>query len=249
MSSIIKAIIIDDESPARELIRAYLKESSDVIIIDECVNGFEGAKAVNDKKPDLIFLDIQMPKVNGFEMLELLDHQPEIIFSTAFDQYALKAFEIHAADYLLKPYSEERFYEALATAKDRIQKSEKSLPLRRISESARPENSMQRIVVKNGNQIDVVSINDVEYFEAQDDYVMIYGSGKKMLKQQTMKFFEASLPSDKFVRIHRSFLINVQYLVKIEKYTKDTHLAFLESGAELSVSASGYTRLKEIMEF
>ena len=207
----IGAVIIDDEQPARELIKVYLQDHQEITIIGEAENGFEGAKLINELSPDLVFLDIQMPKIDGFELLELLDYQPSIIFCTAYDQYAIKAFDKNALDYLLKPFSKSRFKEAIAKIKLPKAKEEK-LSLPTPQEYRRP---LSRIVVKDRKEIVIIDVEKIHYLEAQDDYVEIHTANGKWLKQQTMKYFAEALDESKFVRIHRKYILNLNELAKL----------------------------------
>lgn len=243
----IKAVIIDDEKLARDVIKAYLK-NTDVEIVAECPNGFEGIKAINEHHPDLIFLDIQMPKLTGFEMLELIENPPIVIFSTAFDQYAIKAFELNAADYLLKPYNQQRFQSALEKALYKIEKPDNAAE--KVVNTHREQlEELERIVIRSGNNILIIPINDIDFFEAQDDYVSIHTGGKKYLKQMTLKWLEDVLPSDRFVRIHRSFIVAVDAIDKLEAYSKDAYIAKLKNGETVSVSRMGYGKLKDTLDF
>lgn len=250
MKEDIKVIIIDDEKLARDIIRENLNRFPEFNIISECSNGFEALKAINENSPDLIFLDIQMPKITGFELLELLEKPPVIIFSTAFDQYALKAFEVNATDYLMKPFSEERFNDAVKKAKIALQNKENvennlnSL----ISHNDENTESINRIVVKKGTKISILSLDKISHLEAQDDYVMLYTTEGKFLKQKTMKYFEDHLPAENFIRVHRSYIFNLDFMKQIELYEKDTRKVILKDGTALPVSKTGYQRLKEIME-
>lgn len=241
-----KAIIIDDEPLARSIIREYLQSYSQIEIMQECNDGFEGIKAIMQHQPDLIFLDVQMPKINGFEMLELVDQPPSVIFTTAFDEYAIKAFETHAIDYLLKPFSKERFDKAIQKWMD--QKSpvinNQSLLLSTVAES--PQQS-QRIVVKTGGKIQIIPVHDINYLEAADDYVKINTKKGVFLKNKTMSHFEQVLDAQQFVRTHRSFIINVSMINRIDPYEKDNHIAVLQSGAKIPVSKTGYSKLKGIL--
>lgn len=243
----IRTIIIDDESPARDLIRHYLKTYSEIEILGEFQDGFEGARAIRELKPDLVFLDIQMPKLTGFEMLELVEDPPVIIFSTAYDQYALQAFEIHAADYLLKPYSADRFDAAVRKAIDRVkERSQAPGPVPAILNSLEENPEMlQRIAVKNRHKIDVIPVGEILYIEAEDDYVMIHTGNGKYLKEKTMKFMEAHLDPSRFVRIHRSFIVNADYIQRLEIYEKESYAVLLKNGKSLKASTSGYKLLKE----
>lgn len=248
MSKKLKVVIIDDEKLARDLIRSFLSAYSSMEIAAECENGFEGIKSINEYKPDLVFLDIQMPKLNGFEMLELIDEDLNIIFSTAYDQYALKAFEVNAADYLLKPFSRERFDEAVKRVIDRIEKSEPAAKsTKELADNFVSKNEiLKRIVVKKNQKIEIIPVDQILYLEAQDDYVKIITKDGSSLKQNRMKFFEVHLP-DSFVRIHRSFLVNLNYVKQIDLIGKDSHAVMLKDGKQLPVSKSGYSKLKEMI--
>lgn len=240
------AVLIDDEPLARLIVKEYLQPHSDIEIIAECNDGFEGVKAINQHRPDLVFLDIQMPKINGFEMLELLEQPPAVIFTTAFDEYAIKAFETHAVDYLLKPFSQERFDKALEKFKSGTgQQKEATVQL--LHDSPRLSSQSERIVVKNGGKIKIIPLPSIQYLEAADDYVKIVTAEGGFLKAKTMSFYEKNLPADSFVRIHRSYLVNVQEITRIDPYEKESHLAILKSGARLPVSKSGYAKLKTIL--
>lgn len=237
-----KAIIIDDEALARENIENHLNEFSAIKVVAECTNGFEGFKAINAHQPELVFLDIQMPKINGFEMLELIEDKPQIIFTTAFDEYALKAFETGAVDYLLKPFPEERFNRAVEKYLDQG-KTATERPVEDYTQDM-PERQ-NRIVVKDGNEIQIIPAEQICYIEAYDDYVKIHTDGKKHLKSTTMKFLEKSLNPKLFIRVHRSYIINTNELTKIEPYKKNSHIAILKNGEQVPISRAGYTRLKD----
>lgn len=247
----IKAIIIDDENLARELIKAYLGKFDQIEVLKECEDGFQGLKAIQELQPDLIFLDIQMPKITGFEMLELLDQPPVVIFSTAFDQYAIKAFEMNATDYLLKPYSEGRFQEAVNKALTKIGNQEHlKQEARQVTEAVRTqEDQIDRIVVKTGNKIQILPIESIHHFEAQDDYVAIHAEAGKFLKLMRMKHLESGLPNNEFIRIHRSHIVNVKMIEKLELYEKDSYLLTLKNGTQLPVSRSGHSKLKEVLKY
>jgi two-component system, LytTR family, response regulator len=238
-----KVIIIDDEPLARSIVKEYLQSYSDVDIVAECGDGFEGMKAIVQYEPELIFLDIQMPKINGFEMLELIENAPAVIFTTAFDEFAIKAFELNATDYLLKPFSKERFNKAVQKY---LNKSPVSSPQPVIETAAQSPEQQNRIVVKDGNKIKIIPVNQIHYLEAADDYVKIVTAEGSFLKKRTMNFFEQSLGIYQFVRIHRSYIVNTQLITRIDAYEKDSHLVLLNTGAKLPVSKSGYTRLKEV---
>lgn len=247
----IRTIIIEDESPARDLLRYYLKDHSDIEIIAECPDGFTGLKTITDLKPDLIFLDIQMPKLTGFEMLELIEEKPEIIFTTAYDEFAIKAFELNAADYLLKPFHKERLQEAIQKVREKMAAGNVSKKAVADLISKRPENSapISRIVVRKANAINIIPIEKIRYVAAEDDYVMIYHLDGKALKQQTMKYYEDNLPHEDFVRVHRSYILRISEIKKIEPYGKDNHVAVLHGGEKIPVSRSGFSHLKEELGF
>lgn len=246
----ISVLIIDDESLARELVKKYLSDNPDIEILGECENGFDALKAIQELKPDLLFLDIQMPKIDGFELLEVLDPKPEIIFTTAFDQYAIRAFEMNAVDYLLKPFSKERLDQALDKAKGRIfaakDASPAVSPLQKLQQQVDDDRkTIERVVTRLGSKITVIPVEKIWYIEAADDYVMIWSELGNHLKEKTMKYFEEHLPQGQFIRTHRSNIINISQVLSLELYTKDSYLAIMKSGARLKVSAEGYRRLKE----
>lgn len=244
-----KALIIDDEELARELVKNYVKEVDDLCIISECENGFDGIKAIQELKPDLVFLDIQMPKINGFEMLEILDEIPEVIFITAHNQFAIKAFELNAVDYLLKPYSKERLLSAVEKAINKIKSKEKGAEnVKKLLQEPLTE-KLERIVVKSGSKIKVVPVQKINYLEAQDDYVMIYTDEGKHLKQATMKYFEDNMDPTVFIRIHRSYIVRIDQVVQLEPYSKDNYAAKLKNGTVIRVSKSGLKVLKEKLHF
>ena len=241
-----KIITIDDEPLARSIVKEYLQKYAEMEIVQECNDGFEGFKAIQQYQPDLIFLDIQMPKINGFEMLELLDQAPAVIFTTAFDEYAIKAFEAHAVDYLLKPFSQERFDKAIQKWKEQKVGSQKNTEELLETASHSPSQS-QRIVVKTGTKIKIIPVHDVQYLEADDDYVSIHTQEGSFLKNKTMSFFEQTLDPRQFVRVHRSYILSVQQITRIDPYEKDAHIAILKSGAKIPVSKTGYVKLKAVL--
>ncbi|WP_436515337.1 LytR/AlgR family response regulator transcription factor [Ekhidna sp. To15] len=247
----IKTLIIDDEHLARQIIRNYLNEYDEIELVGECSDGFEGFKQINELKPDLVFLDVMMPKLTGFEMLELIENPPVIIFSTAYDQYAIKAFEQNAVDYLLKPYAKDRFVEALKKAKSKL--ASKQINSESLSQVLEQQNermeTLTRVAVRTGTKIHIVAVDKIKYLEAQDDYVKLYTEEGNFLKQQTMKFYEGHLPEDDFIRIHRSYIIRLKQISRVELMGKDTHVVLLEDGTQLSVSRSGYAKLKESLDF
>jgi two-component system, LytTR family, response regulator len=244
----IRTILIDDEPLARSIVKEYLQSYSQVQVLQECNDGFEGVKAIMQHQPDLIFLDIQMPKINGFEMLELIEEPPAVIFTTAFDEYAIKAFETHAVDYLLKPFSKGRFDKAmekfLNQSSLQLQKKATGNFLQSINELPAQQ---ERIVVKNGGKIKIIPVSEIQYLEAADDYVKIFTAEGSYLKNKTMGFFESSLPQNEFVRTHRSYIINVKEITRIDPYEKENHLAILRSGARIPVSKNGYGKLKIVL--
>jgi len=245
----IRAILVDDEDLARQILREYLSQEEDVEIVAECNNGFDAVKAIAEWKPDLAFLDVQMPKLDGFEVLELVDSDLAVVFVTAYDQYAMKAFDAAAVDYLLKPFDASRLRAALKKARRRLGERAPGPRAAELKQAARPPGQWpERIVVKDGARVHIIPVTQLEYAEAQDDYVALHSAGKSYLKQQTISSLEESLDPARFVRVHRSFLINLERVSKIEPYTKDSRLAILSSGAQVPVSRAGYLRLKEAME-
>jgi len=248
-----KVIIIEDEAPAREIVKTFLKNHSDIELCAEYSDGFSGIKGIKEHKPDLIFLDVQMPKITGFEMLELMDEHPEIIFTTAYDQYAIKAFEMNAVDYLLKPFARDRFDQALEKARIKIATNKKeasSETAKKVIETLDEKTeTLHRIVVKKGGDIHVVPIEDLIYIEAQDDYVMLYTKNGKFLKEKTMKYYESHLDQNLFVRVHRSYIVKVDEVKRLEPYGKSSYIAILSNDNKANVSLSGYKKLKEVLSF
>jgi len=242
-----KAIIVDDEPLARSVIKEYLQQHAGIQVLHECNDGFEGIKAIMQHQPDVIFLDIQMPKINGFEMLELVEQPPAVIFTTAFDEYAIRAFESHAVDYLLKPFSQERFDKAIEKWMERESPAAGPATQALLDEVAQSPQQNQRIVVKIGNKIKIIPIDDVHYLEAADDYVKIHTKEGAFLKTKTMSHFEKILNAQQFVRTHRSFMVNVQLVTRIDPYEKESYLAQLKTGAQVPVSKSGYSKLKIVL--
>lgn len=238
-----KAIIIDDEPLARMMVKEYLQAYPHITVVEECNDGFEGLKAIQQHQPDLIFLDIQMPKINGFEMLELIDDPPLVIFTTAFEEYAIRAFDAHAADYLLKPFSKERF--AKAMQKLQLQRTNATQAV--VEMALQSPAQSNRIVVKDNGKIKIIPVAQVQYLEAADDYVKIIAAEGNFLKKKTMQYFEDSLPPQEFIRIHRSYIINAQLITRIDLHEKDSHLVLLTTGARLPVSKAGYGKLKEVL--
>jgi two-component system LytT family response regulator len=241
----IKAIIIDDEPLAREVVKEYLLAFPQVQVLQECNDGFEGLKAIQQHQPDILFLDIQMPKINGFEMLELVENLPAVIFTTAFEEHAIRAFEVNAVDYLLKPFSKDRFEKALQKWLDRraTDPPQQTAQLLESASASLPTQS-NRIVVKINGKIKIIPVQDIHYLEAADDYVKIITQEGAFLKNKTMSFFEQTLDPQQFARVHRSYILNVNQVTRIEPYEKENHLAILRTGAKVPVSKTGYPRLK-----
>ena len=225
------------------MVKEYLQAYPHITVVEECNDGFEGLKAIQQHQPDLIFLDIQMPKINGFEMLELLDDPPLVIFTTAFEEYAIRAFDAHAADYLLKPFSKERF--AKAMQKLQLQRTNATQAV--VEMALQSPAQSNRIVVKDNGKIKIIPVAQVQYLEAADDYVKIIAAEGNFLKKKTMQYFEDSLPPQEFIRIHRSYIINAQLITRIDLHEKDSHLVLLTTGARLPVSKAGYGKLKEVL--
>jgi two-component system LytT family response regulator len=250
----ITAVLIDDEPLARLIVREYLETYPNITVLQECNDGFEGLKAIQQFHPDLIFLDIQMPKINGFEMLELVEDPPAVIFTTAFDEYAIRAFETHAVDYLLKPFSKERFDKALRKWMDQYEPAFAATPepapahqQSLLDTAAESPAQQQRVVVKTAGKIKIIPIEDIHYLEAADDYVKIHTHNGAFLKNRTMGYFEKVLDPNRFVRTHRSYIINIQQVTRIDPYEKDSHLCVLSSGAQVPVSKAGYVKLRAVL--
>jgi two-component system LytT family response regulator len=270
----LRAVIVDDEAPARNLLREYLGADPGIAVVAECANGFEAVKRIGELSPDLVFLDVQMPKLDGFEVLELIGPGPAVVFVTAYDEYALKAFEVHAVDYLLKPFARERLVEALARVRVRIAAApgrrgsslqpapgrsehapapdaeaiEEPSAVARLTAAARPPGQfVERLLVKDGANVHVIPVDTIDYLEAQDDYVAIHAGGKSHLKAGTLSDISAGLDPDRFVRIHRSYVLNIERIGKLELYAKDSRMVTLKNGNELPVSRAGYSRLKELL--
>jgi two-component system, LytTR family, response regulator len=245
----IRTLIIEDEELARKLLRTYLNDYPELEILGECQNGFEGVKSINELKPDLIFLDIQMPKITGFEMLELIDHHPEIIFTTAYDQFALKAFEYNAADYLLKPFSKERLQGALEKVREKLVKQTDHEDIVEKMNNFPREEFLDRVVVKDRHKIHIIPADQIRYIESLDDYVLIYTHEGRFMKQKTMHYFESALDPHNFARIHRSYIVRVDQIAQLQQYEKESYIAILHDKTKLKVSKSGYKNLKEMLNF
>jgi len=246
----LRAIIVEDEKPARELVKAFLKNHENIELVCECDNGFDGVKAINEMKPDLVFLDIQMPKLTGFEMIELLDEVPDVIFTTAFDQYAIKAFELSAVDYLMKPFSKQRFSEAIEKVYHRLSQKDEKPKIKEFANKVKENTEeIERIFVKTGSKIDVVPVQEIVRIESEDDYVEIFTPKGKFLKKETMNYLEKVMPKDTFVRVHRSSIINLNQIQKIEKYGKDSSMVILKDGSRVNVSKSRIKDLRSQLGF
>jgi two-component system LytT family response regulator len=250
----LRVIIVDDEPLARAVVREYLGAQPGVTIVAECGNGFDAVKAVTELAPDLMFLDVQMPKLDGFEVLELLGRAVPVIFTTAYDKYALRAFDVHAVDYLLKPFSEERLGEALSRARGRRAGREGEdaghapLDIGGVLAAARPRSGpLERVLIRDGAQVHVIPAERIDFVEAQDDYVCFVADGKSFLKDQTMAAVEEALDPARFVRIHRSYLLNIERIARVELYAKDSRIAILRDGRKLPVSRAGYQRLSRLL--
>ncbi|HSO23628.1 MAG TPA: response regulator [Chondromyces sp.] len=244
----LRVIVVDDEGPARQLLREYLADVAGVTLIAECGNGFEAVKAAAELAPDLMLLDIQMPKLDGFEVVELLGDDVPVIFVTAHDEHALRAFEVHAVDYLLKPVSAERLAEAVERARERIGRGEPAAPLEELAEDAQPERgTLERILIRDGSEVRVVPVDAVDFIEARDDAVAIHSGSAVHLKAQRLAALEARLDPSRFVRVHRSYILNVERLRSLELYAKDSRIAILADGRKVPVSRAGYQRLRELL--
>jgi two-component system, LytTR family, response regulator len=248
----IRAVIVDDEELARQVLREFISAHAEIELIAECANGFEAVKIVSEQKPDLMFLDIQMPKLDGFEVLELIGNDTAVVFVTAYDSYAIKAFEVHAVDYLLKPFGADRFEASLKRAKERLAgKLPETAPsaATELAVAARPPAQfLDRIAVRDGTRVYIIPLAKLDYAEAQDDYVALAAEGKKHLKQQTISSLESALDPSRFMRIHRSYIVNLERVAKVEPYGKDSHIAVLANGTQLPVSRAGYARLRAFLD-
>jgi two-component system LytT family response regulator len=246
-------MLVDDEAPARALLREYLAAHPDVEVVAECANGFEAVKRIGETAPDVVFLDVQMPRLDGFEVLELITPGPAVVFCTAYDEFALRAFEVHAVDYLLKPFGRERLAESLARVRERLALRSAGRPATEASASAlasaarAPGHFAERVIVRDGPDIHVIPISSVDYLEAQDDYVAIHAGAKSWLKQQPLSDLAATLDPARFVRVHRSFVLNLDRIARLEPYAKDSRVAVLKDGRQVPVSRGGYQRLREQM--
>ncbi len=240
-------MIVDDEAPARAVLAEFLADYPQFTLVAECANGYEALKVYAERRPELLFLDIQMPKLDGFEVLELLDSgteaKPKVVFVTAYDEYALRAFEVHAIDYLLKPFSAARFAEVVAHAEQMVRRNEPQA----VAALAGTRRPLQRIAFRDGGSIEVVPVQRIDYIEAQDDYVHVHAKGRRYVKQQTLTELEQLLDPARFVRIHRSYVVNLESLLKVEPYAKDSRVVVLRDDTRIPVSRAGFERLKGIL--
>ena len=242
------AVIVDDEELARAVVREMLKGHRDIEVLAECANGFEAVKVVSERHPDLLFLDIQMPKLDGFEVLELIGPEIAVVFVTAYDEHALRAFEVHAVDYLLKPVALDRFEAALVRARQRIGNPTAPAATELVASARKPGEFAERLVVKDGSKVQIIPVAKLDCVEAQDDYVALATQGKRHLKQQTISSIEAMLDPKTFLRTHRSYIVNLERIARVEPYGKDSHIAILQDGNRLPVSRSGYARLRSMLD-
>lgn len=247
MNDSITVLIVDDEAPARAIVREYLGDYPQFVVAAECANGYEAVKAVGEHRPDLIFLDIQMPKLDGFEVLDLLETKPQVVFVTAYDEYAIRAFQVHAIDYLLKPFTAARFAEVVAHAEEMVRRREGESRENVASATSSIRKPLQRIAFRDGATIDVVPVQRIDYIEAQDDYLHVWSRGQRYVKQQTLGELEALLDPTRFIRVHRSYIVNLESLARVEPYAKDSRVALLKDGTRIPVSRAGYERLKGLL--
>lgn len=230
------------------LVRKFLEDFSEIEVLGECADGFTAVKSINEHNPDLIFLDVQMPKLSGFELLEIIEHKPQVIFTTAYDSYAIKAFDENAVDYLLKPFSRERFADAVKKVVGRIASQTEQNFTEVIALAEEKTEILQRIAVKSGSKIEIIAIGDIVYLESEGDYVMIHTKEGKFLKEKTMKYFEQHLDPDTFIRIHRSYIININEISRIELFEKESYIVKLKNGDQVKASSSGYKALKDALK-
>jgi two-component system LytT family response regulator len=244
-----RILIVDDEALAREFLIEQLAGIPGTEVIGQAANGFEAVKLTEELSPELLLLDVQMPKLSGFEVLELLGPRaPRVIFVTAFDEFALRAFEVHAIDYLLKPVEPARLAAACARAQANIASGAAATSPETLAAAARPPGrSLERVLIRENARVHVLPVELLDFIEAQDDYLSFATGGKRLRKQQTLTDIEAQLDPARFVRIHRSFLLNIERLARIEPYAKDSWLAILQDGTRLPLSRKGYQRLRELI--
>jgi two-component system, LytTR family, response regulator len=208
VSAALRVLVVDDEALARQVLREYLEGIAGVEILGECANGFDAVKAIAERSPDLVFLDVQMPKLDGFEVLELAGRATPVVFVTAYDEFAVRAFEVHAVDYLLKPISPERVSEAIERARARLGRPAEPVPVAALRAEGRMPAPLERILVRDGTRVHVIDLDDLDFVQAQDDYVCFHAAGKEYLKEQPLAEVEELLEATRFVRIHRSFILS-----------------------------------------
>jgi len=250
-----RVLIVDDEDLARAVLRELLAAHPEVEIVGEAANGFAAVKLAEELAPDLLFLDIQMPKLSGFEVMELLGEKVAVIFVTAYDEFALKAFDVHAVDYLLKPVEPARLGEAIERAAARLAQDRarpSGVPIRpsaaAVAAAAQPPGRpIERVLIREEGRVHVLPLGKIDFIEAKDDYLSFAVAGKRLLKQQTMGELEAQLDGSRFVRVHRSYLLNIERLARLELYAKDSWIAILADGTRIPVSRTGHARLKELL--
>lgn len=245
LREVLRVVIVDDEEPARLAVRQHLETIGGAEVVAECANGFEAIKAVAEHKPDVMLLDVQMPKLDGFDVLEVVGRDVPVVFITAYDEFALRAFEVHAVDYLMKPFAPERLQEALDRVRSRQAATVTPAQLR--AAARKPGTPLDRVIIRDGADVHVLSVGKIDYVEAQDDYVAFHTAGRSLLKEQTLAELETQLDVRRFVRIHRSYLLNIERLGKVELYAKDSRVAILHDGTKLPVSRAGYQRLQQLL--
>jgi len=243
----LRVVIVDDEPLARVVVREYITMHPGVEVVAECANGFEAVKAVSELSPDLVFLDVQMPKLSGFEVLELIGRQVPVVFTTAYDQYALRAFDVHAIDYLLKPFNEQRFAEALARARERLAARDTAPVDALVSETRAKQTPLERVLIRDGSQVHVLPVDKIDYVEAQDDYVAFRSEGKSYLKDQTLGVTEALLDPARFVRIHRSTIVNIARVQRLERRPYGDYEVVLVGGTRLRMSRARRKALERLL--
>lgn len=236
-------LIADDEPDAISLIKVYLSQIQEIKIVSQCADGFETLRQINALKPDIAILDIRMPRINGFEILEVTEHHPVVIFSTAYDEYAIHAFEANAADYLLKPYSEQRFRKAIAKAIERLLSN--SLPPDPLKMRENIPEMLNRLVTRHNQQLVIIPIDEITYLESSDDYVEIHTLKGRFRKQITLGYLENHLNNDIFARVHRGFIVKLSEITSIVPWSKNSWMAILKNGKKIPVSLSGIKILKE----
>jgi two-component system LytT family response regulator len=244
----IRVIITDDEEHNRAILKQTLSEFPEIEIVSICKDGFETVASVQQSKPDLLFLDINMPRLSGFDVLELLgNNAPPVVFVTAYDEHALRAFETSAIDYVLKPITKERLQKAIDKyTKTRGQTATDYIPF--IDTQRTQSAPIARILIKDGSEIFIVPVNEITYLKAEDDYVSIVTERKLYLKQDRLSFLESILDKSIFCRIHRSYILNINFLLKLENLGKESYKAILKTGASIPVSSTGFRELMKVQK-